>query len=127
MSPLQVLEGALDAVAQITEYDHLISLAAVASAPTSKFFVSHAKRFNDVVGSTKADKWMNAVWGAGHRMKRGPSLSDLLKVYEQFGFEGVHHWLEHIGTDFCTPYGIPLPFADEICQRFGLRMMDYID
>lgn len=100
--------------------DHLISLAAAASAATATadFIVSHTRHINDVVGSTQADKWMDAVWGVGHRIKHGHSFGDLPKVFEQFGWSGVKDFFEHMGRDFCTPHGLPIPFADEIRKTF---------
>jgi hypothetical protein len=64
--------------------------------------------------------------GFAHRIMHGHSLSDIGSVYHDYGFKGVLAWSEHMGADFCSPDGLPLPFAKELMDKYDLNVHDAV-
>jgi hypothetical protein len=83
--------------------------------------------------SQEVSRWMDQApqypmsGGFAHRIFHGHSLSDIASVYHEHGFQGVLAWSEHAGADFCSPDGLPLPFAKEVMDRFGLNTHEAIN
>jgi len=81
----------------------------------------------------KVSKWMDQApqypmsGGFGHRIFFGHSLSDIKSVYDQEGLRGVFEWSRHMGADFCSPDGLPLPFANFLKGTFDLNVHEAVN
>ena len=85
--------------------------------------LSSVTRMIDAPGSTAVDCWMDGVTGYGHRFIHGHHLGDAVEVYQRFGVEGLWDFAKHLGRDFCTPHGLPLPGAEpavRLLRDFGI-------
>lgn len=94
---------------------------------TSDTLISFTKVINDGVGSTPVDAMMDSVSGIGHRVKFGHSLDNLPVIIDKFGFSGTGDYFLHIGKDFASPHGIPIPFADQIRNATGISVKQSVD
>ena len=69
----------------------------------------------DTLGTTSVDWWMDTVpssdivGGFGHRFIHGHHLRDAIAIFEQHGLDGLWDFAEHMGRDFTTEHGLPLP------------------
>ena len=106
-----------------------LNISSIASEILSPKIVSITKVLNESGASNNVDLFMDSVKGLGHRIKHGHDLSNLLEVYENYGFDGVIKFFKHLfGEDLMSPHGIPLlPYTKEIGEALGLSTKDMIN
>ncbi len=72
----------------------------------------------EVISGTAAD--VDLITVQAHHIEYGHSLEGLLESYELDVIPGISDWFQEVGEEFCSPEGIPLPFADAIQQAAGM-------
>jgi hypothetical protein len=64
--------------------------------------------------------------GIAHRILHGHSVSDVLTVFREYGFDGTLAWAHHMSADFLSPHGLPFPFAKSIMEGFNVSYHDAV-
>lgn len=104
--------------------NYILNAFQVAGNASSEFVVGMTKSFNNVVGSSPVDSFMDAAAGYGHRIVHGHSLEYLPQIFEKYGFSGIGDAFTHWLRDLSSPHGVPLPFANEIRDFFGMNFKE---
>lgn len=84
-------------------------------------------KLNNVTGTTQVDFWMDAAKGVGHRVVHGHSPDNIKVILDNFGWEGLVDYFNHLSRDLMSPHGIPIPFAKEVAEGLGLRPLQAVE
>jgi len=106
---------------------YLLNTAQSSASALGPTLVGYTRVLNEVAGANAVDRFMDASVGMGHRIVHGHSLDNLPAIFSAHGLEGVSQYFSHGFKDVMSPHGMPIPFANEIKNYFGMTTGSAID